>query len=137
MKNGYVKWLKGILSITFIDIKIPINYDSYIITIWGGVYMSDFENGGAFAIKGFNFQKAAITFIAIKNFNKPDFHILVEARDDFEVKFNGYEAYIQVKSQKLSLNKLLNSKNGKSILEKNLSNGNTNSHYKIFVKAFA
>jgi len=28
--------------------------------------MSDFENGGAFAIKGFNFQKAAITFIALK-----------------------------------------------------------------------
>lgn len=99
--------------------------------------MSDFENGGAFAIKGFNFQKAAITFIAIKNFNKPDFHILVEARDDFEVKFNGYDAYIQVKSQKLSLNKLLNSKDGKSILEKNLSNGNENSHYKIFVKSFA
>lgn len=99
--------------------------------------MSDFENGGAFAIKGFNFQKAAITFIAIKNFNKPDFHILVEARDDFEVKFNDYDAYIQVKSQKLSLNKLLNSKDGKSILEKNLSNGNENSHYKIFVKSFA
>lgn len=99
--------------------------------------MSDFENGGAFAIKGFNFQKAAITFIAIKNFNKPNFHILVEARDDFEVKFNGYDAYIQVKSQKLSLKKLLNSKDGKSILEKNLSNGDENSHFKIFVKSFA
>lgn len=47
--------------------------------------MCDFENGGAIAIKGFNFQKAAISFIAIKNYDKPNFHILVEAKDDFEV----------------------------------------------------
>jgi len=99
--------------------------------------MCNFENGGAYAIKGFNFQKAAICFIAIKNYDKPDFHILVEAKDDFEVRFNGYEAYIQVKSKKLSLNQLLNSKDGKSILEKNLSNGNNSSHFKIIVKAFA
>ncbi|MCY7994091.1 hypothetical protein [Bacillus haynesii] len=98
--------------------------------------MCNFENGGAIAIKGFNFQKAAITFIAIKNFDKPNFHILVETKDDFEVKYNGYDAYIQVKSQKLSLKKLLNSNDGKSILEKNLSNGSTNSHFKIFVKGF-
>jgi len=99
--------------------------------------MSGFENGGAFAIKGFNFQKAAITLIAIKNFHKPNFHILVEAKDDFEVKYDNYEAFIQVKSNKLSLKKLLNASEGKSILEKNLNNGNSNSHFKIFVKSFA
>lgn len=99
--------------------------------------MSEFENGGAFAIKGFNFQKAAISLIAIKNFHKPNFHILVEAKDDFEVKYDGYEAYIQVKSKKLSLKQLLNTNDGKSILEKNLSNGNRNSNFKIFVKSFA
>lgn len=99
--------------------------------------MSDFENGGANAIKGFNFQKAVITFIAIKNYDKPNFQILVEAKDDFEVKHDGYEAYIQVKSQKLSINQLLNSNDGKSILEKNLSSGDMNSRFKIFVKSFA
>lgn len=99
--------------------------------------MSEFENGGAVAIKGFNFQKATISLIAIKNYHKPNFHIFVEAKDDFEVKYDGYEAYIQVKSKKLSLKQLLNSKDGKSILEKNLSNGNRDSHFKIFVKSFA
>lgn len=99
--------------------------------------MSDFENGGAIAIKGFNFQKAAITYIAIKNYDKPNFFILVEAKDDFEVKLDNYEAYIQVKSQKLSLKKILNEKEGKSVLEKNLTNGDENSQYKIFVKGFA
>lgn len=99
--------------------------------------MSNFENGGAVAIKGFNFQKAAITYIAIKNYDKPNFIILVEAKDDFEVKFDDYEAYIQVKSQKLSLKKILNETKGKSILEKNLTNGDENSQYKIFVKGFA
>ncbi|MBC1888079.1 hypothetical protein HCA63_06910 [Listeria booriae] len=99
--------------------------------------MQNFENGGAVAIKGFNFQKAAITFIAIKNLNKSGFHILVESKDDFEVKYDGYSAYIQVKSQKLSLNKLLSSTKGKSILEKNLSNGDNNSKFKIFVKSFS
>lgn len=99
--------------------------------------MFEFENGGAVAIKGFNFQKAAISLIAIKNYHKPNFHIFVEAKDDFEVKYDGYEAYIQVKSNKLSLKQLLNTKDGKSILEKNLSNGNKNSYFKIFVKSFA
>lgn len=99
--------------------------------------MQKFENGGANAIKGFNFQKAAITFIAIKNLTKPGFHIFVESKDDFEVKYDGYSAYIQVKSQKLSLRKLLNSNKGKSILEKNLSNGDNNSKFKVFVKSFS
>lgn len=99
--------------------------------------MTEFENGGAYAIKGFNFQKAAISLIAIKNYKKPNFYILVEAKDDFEVNYDGYEAYIQVKSKKLSLKQLLKTEDGSSILEKNLRNGDENSHFKIFVKSFA
>lgn len=124
-------------KLNFIDIKIGIVYHMNITIMWGEICMSKFENGGAFAIKGFNFQKATISLIAIKNYHKPNFHILVEAKDDFEVKYDGYEAYIQVKSKKLSLKQLLNTSDGKSILEKNLSNGNRNSHFKIFVKSFA
>ena len=115
--------------------SLTILYNNYLEK--GGILMLEFENGGAFAIKGFNFQKAAISLIAIKNYHKPNFHIFVEAKDDFEVKYDGYEAYIQVKSKKLSINQLLKSDKGYSILEKNLSNGNRNSHFKIFVKSFA
>lgn len=115
--------------------SLTILYNNYLEK--GGILMLEFENGGAFAIKGFNFQKAAISLIAIKNYHKPNFHIFVEAKDDYEVKYDGYEAYIQVKSKKLSINQLLKSDKGYSILEKNLSNGNRNSHFKIFVKSFA
>ncbi|WP_050612373.1 dsDNA nuclease domain-containing protein [Ligilactobacillus agilis] len=98
------------------------------------------DNGGAVAQKGFNYQTAAISLVAIRNYRKDNFMIFVEADEDFEVTYDkNYHAYIQVKGHKnLTLNKLLKSENGKpSILEKNLDNGTIDSHYKIVVYNFS
>ena len=43
------------------------------------------DNGGAFAIKGFNFQKSIISLIAISNYNKSGFLLFVENKDDAEL----------------------------------------------------
>lgn len=98
------------------------------------------DNGGAVAQKGFNYQTAVISLVAIRNYRKDNFTIFVEADEDFEVTYDeNYHAYIQVKGHKnLTLNKLLKSENGKpSILEKNLDNGTIDSHYKIVVYNFS
>lgn len=100
--------------------------------------MSQFNNGGAIAIKGFNYQKATIAFIAIKNYNKDNFQIFVEAKEDFEVKFEGFEAYIQVKGKKLSLNKILSETD--PILYKNLLSSSEltpNTKFKLITKEFS
>ena len=98
------------------------------------------DNGGAVAQKGFNYQTAVISLVAIRNYRKDNFTIFVEADEDFEVTYDeNYHAYIQVKGHKnLTLNKLLKSENGKpSILEKNLDNGTIDSYYKIVVYNFS
>lgn len=97
------------------------------------------DNGGAIAQKGFNYQNAVISLVAIRNYKKPRFEIYVEADDDFEVLYGtDYHAYIQVKGYKsLSLKKLLTSTKGKpSIIEKSLSSGDELSQYKIVVYKF-
>lgn len=101
--------------------------------------MNEIDNGGAEAIKGFNFQKANLILIAVKNYKKPQFKIYIEAEDDIVVSYTGYEAYIQVKKQSHSLSTI--SKSGKSrsgaatpsILEKNLSWGTKDDTHKIIV----
>lgn len=96
------------------------------------------DNGGTIAQKGFNYQNYVISLVAIRNHKKKNFTIYVESDEDFEVKYdNDYHAYIQVKGQKHSLKRLLNtSKNKPSILEKNLNSGNEESIYKIVVYDF-
>src|SRR5690606_24410568 len=99
----------------------------------------DIDNGGAEAIKGFNFQKANLILIAVRNYKKPQFKIYIEAEDDIVVSYTGYKAFIQVKKQSHSLNTL--TKNGKSrsgattpsILVKNLSEGLKEDTHKIIV----
>lgn len=98
------------------------------------------DNGGAIAQKGFNYQNAVISLVAIRNYKKLNFEIFVEADEDFEVTYGAdYHAYIQVKGHKnLSLNKLLSSKKSKpSIIEKNLSSGSNDSRYKIVTYSFS
>lgn len=107
------------------------------------------DNGGAEAIKGFNFQKANVILLAINNYLKSNFKIYIEAEDDIVVTFDGYKAYIQVKKQDHSISTLLakgkkqtiDNKDGTkstiykpSILEKNLNSGNDEDIFKIFVK---
>lgn len=97
------------------------------------------DNGGAIAQKGFNYQSAVISLVAIRNYKKSNFEIYIETDDDFEVLYGSdYHAYIQVKGHKsLSLKTLLNSNKGKpSIIEKNLSSGDELSQYKIVVYKF-
>ncbi|TKJ93646.1 DUF4297 domain-containing protein [Paenibacillus sp. CFBP13512] len=106
------------------------------------------DNGGAEAIKGFNFQKANLILLAIENYQKQEFKIYIEAEDDIVVSYKNYKAYIQVKKQKHTFNSITKKVSKKikdaddnkittlsaSILEKNLSSGSDSDTYKIFVK---
>lgn len=96
------------------------------------------DNGGAIAQKGFNYQTSVICLVAIRNYEKSNFTIYVETDDDFEVLYDkNNHAYIQVKGTKrVGINTLLKGKEGKSILEKNLSSGEDDSLYKVVVYNF-
>ncbi|MCL6709300.1 DUF4297 domain-containing protein [Pseudomonas sp. R2.Fl] len=113
-----------------------------------GIEIKEYDNGGAEAIKGFNFQKANLILLAINNFEKKDFKIYIEAEDDIVVNHDNYRAFIQVKKQNHTFNtitrtdkKVIKDTEGKeivktspSILEKNLSSGTEKDTFKIFVK---
>lgn len=66
--------------------------------------MSLIDNGGAIAIKGFNYQKACIIYVIVRNYQKDNFKIIPEAQDDFEVHFDDKSIFVQVKgTKKLSI----------------------------------
>lgn len=108
----------------------------------------EIDNGGAEAIKGFNFQKANLILIAINNYKKNSFKVYIEAEDDIVVSYENYKAYIQVKKQIHTFSSLTTKESKKitaadgkkvtklssSIIEKNLSFGTKSDNYKIFVK---
>ena len=100
------------------------------------------DNGGANAIKGMNYQNAVISLVAIRNYEKEGFELILEADDDFEVLYDNYHAYIQVKGeQKMSLSKMLNQKKEggkekKSMLDKHFKVGDSKSIYKFVVYNF-
>ena len=74
------------------------------------------ENGGAIAIKGFNYQKASIILVMINNYSRDGFKVIPEADDDFQILVEGQNIFIQVKGEKnLTLKQLIN----KGIIEKN------------------
>ena len=88
------------------------------------------NNGGAIAIKGFNYQKASIILIMINNYQREDFLIIPEAEDDFQVYVDGKTIFIQVKGEKnITLQKLIS----KEIIKKNLIAGHDEDIRKIFV----
>lgn len=88
--------------------------------------------GGAFAIKGFNYQKAIISLIAILNYRKEGFEIFVENQEDVEVRLKDSHTFIQIKGSPLSIKSLTKvDKNNKSILGKNLRADNDKARYKI------
>lgn len=97
--------------------------------------MTKVDNGGAIAIKGFNYQKAAIIFVMIHHFEQENFKIVPESKDDFEVYLNNQVYFVQVKgTKKLSIGKLKSKPQGKeSIIEKNLNPGEDNDNRKIFL----
>ncbi|MCU4770336.1 DUF4297 domain-containing protein [Bacillus toyonensis] len=110
--------------------------------------IQEFDNGGAEAIKGFNFQKANLILLSINNYQKNDFKIYIEAEDDIVVSYESYRAFIQVKKQKHTFasitkqeKKVSKDSDGKkvikllpSILEKNLKSGTEEDTFKVFVK---
>lgn len=100
--------------------------------------MNTIDNGGANAIKGFNYQKSVIALIAILNYQKEgDFQIYVESEDDIVVTSKGKRTYIQAKSKKMSLAQMLNRVKGKdSILEKSLANGDDSCSFKVVTPDF-
>lgn len=88
------------------------------------------DNGGAIAIKGFNYQKASIILVMINNYQRDGFSVIPEADDDFQVHVDGKNIFIQVKGEKsITLKKLIN----KQIIEKNLVPGHDEDTRKIFV----
>ncbi|MGH2325470.1 dsDNA nuclease domain-containing protein [Leuconostoc lactis] len=107
-----------------------------------GDAMSVSDNGGAIAIKGFNFQKAAAILVILYNLKEKNFVLVPEASEDFEVRKDKLVYYVQVKSVKsLSVNRMItqdkdtqkNAIPGTSIIEKNLVPGNTVDRRKIIV----
>jgi hypothetical protein len=91
--------------------------------------MPTINNGGAIAIKGFNYQKASIILVMIKNYSREGFRIIPEAEDDFQVYVDDKNIFIQVKGLRgMTLNKLIQ----KEIIEKNLVQGQNGDIRKIF-----
>lgn len=102
--------------------------------------MSKIDTGGATAIKGFNYQKASMILVMIKNHRKEAFMVIPEAEDDFEIRYENKCFFIQVKGTKnLSLSNLTRRSKGKkakekpSILEKNISPGENTDIRKLFL----
>ena len=109
------------------------------MTMLGEYKMVINNNGGTIAIKGFNYQKASIILVLLKNFNKDYFAVAPERGDDFEVYLDNEITYVQAKGTKqLSVNKLIARDKGKynSILDKSLAVGNNNDLRKIFLWDF-
>lgn len=106
--------------------------------------MKTTDNGGAQAIKGFNYQKSVIMLIAVLHYlNVDDFEIYVETEDDIVVKISATKTYIQVKGKKLSIAAITKRENSKSkekmsVLEKNLEKDDKGAcYYKIVALDFA
>lgn len=78
------------------------------------------DNGGAIALKGFNYQNAVASLIAILNYDKDNFLLFIETKDDIEVDIEDKHVFIQVKGQSLSLTNLLSIENKNSDILKNI-----------------
>ncbi len=101
---------------------------------------NEYDNGGAIAIKGFNFQHAVAALIIICNYEKENFSIYLETKDDIEVTYSDNNFFIQAKSNQLTLNGLVKAdKQNKSILSKSLSKTSDKKHnyYKIATIEFS
>lgn len=100
--------------------------------------MKTIDNGGASAIKGFNYQKSIAMLIAVLYFLEKDFELAVEAEDDIVFSSSFRTVYIQAKSATMSLATVSKKHKGKpSVIEKNMSHGTgKNDLYKIVSPAF-
>ena len=88
------------------------------------------ENGGAIAIKGFNYQKASVILVMINNYSRDGFKVIPEADDDFQIHVADQNIFIQVKGKSgITLKKLIK----EEIIEKNLVSGKDDDIRKIFV----
>lgn len=102
--------------------------------------INEYDNGGAIAIKGFNFQHAVAALVIICNYEKENFSIYLETKDDIEVTYSDNNFFIQAKSNQLTLNGLIKAdKYNKSILSKSFSKTSDKNHnyYKIATVEFS
>lgn len=92
-----------------------------------------YDDGGANAIRGFNYQKAVIAYIAICNIENNDFYIIPENSDDIEVYKSGKIAQIQVKGARMGMAKLLekSKKDQKSSIVSKLIDKESGDRFKI------
>lgn len=98
------------------------------------------DEGGARALRGFNFQTAIGALIAVLNYSAEDFRLIVEGKEDLEVYKQDTHTYIQVKSSKLTTKKILQCGRAKqtgerrlAILYKLLEKGSSGDRYKLVV----
>lgn len=90
------------------------------------------DSGGAYSIKGFNYQKAVIAQIAINNFNVDNFYIIVENQEDIVVFCSEKNFHLQVKGKTLSIKSLIKVPKDKySILYKLLNKEEKVDFYKV------
>ncbi len=138
--NNYLPLLTIVMCCKFkiIIIKfIAINYS-------GTTYMANssnnteefYDNGGAIALKGYNYQNAVASLIAILNYERDNFILFVETKDDIEVDIEDKHFFIQVKGQHLSLSNLLTPKKNDNgikncIFSKNIKKNHPNASYHI------
>ena len=59
------------------------------------------DNGGAIALKGFNYQNAVASLIAILNYDKDNFLLFIETKDDIEVDIEDKQVFVVMLKDKL------------------------------------
>lgn len=79
------------------------------------------EQGGANALRGFNFQTAMGALIAVFNYTEEDFKMVVEGAEDIVVHKKGICTFIQVKSSSLKTSDLLRTPKPKKNGERRLA----------------
>ncbi len=101
--------------------------------------MTLIDNGGAHAIKGFNYQKSVVVLISVLHYlSEENFEMYIESKDDIVVMLDNINTYIQIKSSHMGIAALTKRKDGKdSVLEKNHANGSEGtSFYKVVSPSF-
>lgn len=101
--------------------------------------MKAIDNGGANAIKGFNYQKSVVMLIAVLHFlDSEDFELFVETKDDIVFSSTSGTIYLQAKSGEMNVTGVTTKRKGApSVLEKNISGGTDDSDiFKIVTPSF-
>lgn len=103
--------------------------------------MTNYNSGGINAIRGFNFQNSVAAYLLVSNLNDESFVLLLESKEDIEIRSCSRVFHIQVKSNKIypkdvKIKDVSNSKD-KSILMKLLDNSTDVSVNKLVCRDYS